>query len=545
MNKIFKIAAVSTVMAVAASLTSCDDFLDQPARGQQNLDNYYQTEEECEAAVVGCYQAVVFDDWWQTYYPWLQSEVCTDNAWMGNTTQGVPDLYHLAYFMPTGQDSGPISNLWYERYIGILRCNLAIQYIPDSPMSDTDKKNQLVAEARFLRGFFYFELAKNFGGLPIVTGLMDPEDGFKTSRATLDETWEFIKQDFRAAVNGLPSVKKLSSSQAGRATRGAALAFLGKVLVYQEKWQAAADTLGLLVNEGDYNLMPSFGDVFDPDYPNCDESIFASQHIYSDTYSLGGSLGVISGNRNAGDQDGWGYCTPTAWLEKQFLDEGDTERLRWTIIKNGDTEIAGEDNFADLVDKQGNRNGDGSYAIISTDLKGGRIFRKYFIPLAKRPDVYDKAKIPQNWPIYRYSDALLLYAEALNELGRDGEACTQLNKVRERVFLNDINLAGNDLRKAIRKERQLELAGEFQRLYDIRRWKEDNGKTMMENLFTPTGSFVVWNTDTSTADAMELANQNEQSNKGYNFNVNRDLLWPVPLDEIERANGVLVQNPGW
>ena len=546
MNKLIKNIAACAAALASVALVSCDDFLDQPARGKQNLDNYYQTEKECEDAVIGCYQAVVMDDWWQIYYPWMQSEVCTDNAWMGNTTQGVPDLYNLAFFMPTGQQSGPLSNLWYERYIGILRCNMAIERIPLSSMSDAAKKARLIAEARFLRGYFYFDLAKNFGGLPIVTGLMTAEDGEKMGRATLEQTWNFIKQDFRAAIDVLPSSRRLGADEAGRATRGAALAFLGKTLVYEGRWKDAADTLIILVDEGDYDLMASFGDCFSADHPNCIESIFEAQHIYDDTYNLGASLAVIGGNRNAGDQDGWAYCTPTAWLEKMFIDEGDTERLRWTIIKNGDTEIAGEPDLDKLVELQGNKNGDNSYCILSGSVKGGRLYRKYFLPYAKRPATFDKQKVPMNWPIFRYADALLLYAESLCELGRYPEACTELSKVRKRVFRTEVTgVTGNTLRDMIRKERQLELAGEFQHLYDIRRWKEDNGHTVMANLFGSDGRFVKWNTDETTADPMEWENQNEPSNKGINFNESRDLLWPLPLDEIERSNGALVQNPCW
>ena len=124
--------------------------------------------------------------------------------------------------------------------------------------------------------------------------------------------------------------------------------------------------------------------------------------------------------------------------------------------------------------------------------------------------------------------------------------CTELSKVRKRVFRTEVTgVTGNTLRDMIRKERQLELAGEFQHLYDIRRWKEDNGHTVMANLFGSDGRFVKWNTDETTADPMEWENQNEPSNKGINFNESRDLLWPLPLDEIERSNGALVQNPCW
>lgn len=534
-------------IAIAASLSSCNDFLDEPARGEQNLDNFFSTQEACENYVTGCYGGIVQDDWWQVYNPWLEMEMCTENAWMGNCTQSQDDFRSLVAYMPNGQDNGPSSNFYQYRYKAIFNTNIAIKYISEAniPMSD-EIRNRLVAEARFLRGYYYFELVKVYGGVPLVTKLLTPGEAEGQGRATIEETYNFIANDFRYAIKHLPQKSAQSESEMGRATRGAALGLYGKALVYQGKWKQAADTLGLLVEEGEYDLNPDYGDNFNPEYKNGMESVFEVQHMYNETYNLGCPLGVIAGNRGAGDQDGWAWGIPTAYLEHQFKLEGDNVRLRWTIIKNGDKEIAGEDDFAAIVEKQGDKNEDGSYYISNTDLKSPRIFRKYYVPLKDRGVKFDQTHCPNNWPILRYSDVLLLYAEALNELGLDAQAAPLVSKVRERVGLGEVDhLTGDELRQAIRKERNLELAGEFHHLFDIRRWIDTNGKPVVANLMGPDGKFVKWNTNEETADPDEFANQREQSDEGINFDINRDMLWPIPLIEIERSHGAIVQNPGW
>ena len=108
-----------------------------------------------------------------------------------------------------------------------------------------------------------------------------------------------------------------------------------------------------------------------------------------------------------------------------------------------------------------------------------------------------------------------------------------------------MTVTGNDLRHAIRNERRLELAFEQNRLYDIRRWKDDNGKPVIANLMGENGSFVKWNTDPATRDAMEWDNQGEASDKGKSFREDRDLLFPIPLYEVTMSNGSIEQNPNW
>lgn len=169
---------------------------------------------------------------------------------------------------------------------------------------------------------------------------------------------------------------------------------------------------------------------------------------------------------------------------------------------------------------------------------------KLFIPVGKRPSPYDAAHNPLNIRLLRYAEVLLMYAEVENQLGHDSEAQWALNEVRGRVHLSAVTTTGKELRDAIRAERRLELALEGTRLDDLRRWKMDDGKTMMEHVFGPNGSFIKYNMETST-DPYETTNQIENSNEGINFQAPRDLLFAIPNSEITMSNGSIKQNPGY
>jgi hypothetical protein len=167
-----------------------------------------------------------------------------------------------------------------------------------------------------------------------------------------------------------------------------------------------------------------------------------------------------------------------------------------------------------------------------------------YIPVSKRPKPYDAPHIPLNYRLLRYADVLLMYAEVENALGNDGEARWALNEVRGRVDLPEVTASGTALRDAIRLERRLELALENNRLFDLRRWKDDNGKAAICNVMGTNGTFVKYNLEQST-DNDEKNNQIENSNKGITFKEGRDELFPIPTSEVTMSNGSIVQNPGY
>lgn len=550
------------------TFTSCEDFLTEEVRGQQNLDTYFTTADECEAYITGCYQDITCGGWWNINTVWLLSEMCSDDAWMGNTTQSQSDYISLAHYQGNGASNGPISNFWQYRYKGILRCNVAIDRISNTELEDKELQARLVAEARFLRGYFYFELARNFGGVPLITEFKMPEEIQGITRASLENAYKFIEEDLIAAAEVLPKRSEYADADMGRATSGAALGLLGKVYLYQEKWTEARDVLQKLIPESgytgedaqttEYDLLPNFGDVWDKDFDNSVESLFEVQYEYHATLAVGGSLSTVTGARSCGAAlgDGWAWCQPTANLEAAYSE--DDERREWTIIKTGCTEIKGEteENFTKILNdnKEISVYDDcvekynlpaNSLVIDPSGHKSGRIIRKYYLPLNDRPEVYNTDKSPLNHRILRYADVLLMYAEACNELSDDTHAQAALNRVRNRAGLSPVSVTGNELRHAIRNERRLELAFEQNRLYDIRRWKDDNGKPVIANLMGENGSFVKWNTDPATRDAMEWDNQGEASDKGKSFREDRDLLFPIPLYEVTMSNGSIEQNPNW
>ena len=550
------------------TFTSCEDFLTEEVRGQQNLDTYFTTADECEAYITGCYQDITCGGWWNINTVWLLSEMCSDDAWMGNTTQSQSDYISLAHYQGNGASNGPISNFWQYRYKGILRCNVAIDRISNAELEDKELQARLVAEARFLRGYFYFELARNFGGVPLITEFKMPEEIQGITRASLENTYKFIEEDLIAAAEVLPKRSEYADADMGRATSGAALGLLGKVYLYQEKWTEARDVLQKLIPESgytgedaqttEYDLLPNFGDVWDKDFDNSVESLFEVQYEYHATLAVGGSLSTVTGARSCGAAlgDGWAWCQPTANLEAAYSE--DDERREWTIIKTGCSEIKGEteENFTKILNdnKEISVYDDcvekynlpaNSLVIDPSGHKSGRIIRKYYLPLNDRPEVYNTDKSPLNHRILRYADVLLMYAEACNELSDDTHAQAALNRVRNRAGLSPVSVTGNELRHAIRNERRLELAFEQNRLYDIRRWKDDNGKPVIANLMGENGSFVKWNTDPATRDAMEWDNQGEASDKGKSFREDRDLLFPIPLYEVTMSNGSIEQNPNW
>ncbi|MDE6521756.1 MAG: RagB/SusD family nutrient uptake outer membrane protein [Muribaculaceae bacterium] len=557
-----KIIYSFAILAGITLSTSCNDFLTEEERGKENLETYFSTPDEVESAVGGCYyQIAKGGGWWQIYNTWLLSDMTTDDLWDGNTTQ--EDGYQTnTHFLPTaGTEEGILQNFWGARYQGINSCNLCIERIPNVEMDENLKKRR-IAEVRFLRAFFYFDLVRNFGGVPLQNEYGSTGNG--VGRSSQEDCYKFIEDELQLAIPDLPERSQLAAADMGRITKGAALGILGKAQLYQAKWGEAKATLKKIIDSGEYRLLDNFGDVWSVKHNNSAESLFEVQQTYGgDTYALGGSLTVVTGCRN-GVGDGWSWGQPTSDLENAFIAAGDTERLRWTIIKTMCTEIAGESKFSEFVsnnksvcgindakyndykDKFGWTAADyyKGYIIDPAQHKSARIIRKYFVPLEDRPEIYNIDKIPLNHRVLRYADVLLMYAEACAETGDDSQGQWALNKVRNRVHLNDVTATGTALRDAIRNERRLELAHEQCRLYDLRRWDCENGKKMMCNIMGPNGSFVKYNMGPD-ADMYEKWNQGEPSDKGIRFQEDRDLLYPIPYYEIVHSNGVITQNPGW
>ncbi|GAB7258053.1 RagB/SusD family nutrient uptake outer membrane protein [uncultured Polaribacter sp.] len=509
---------------------SCDadKILDQPLQGRQQLDDFFSTSENAELFVNSIYQMVNGTNWNQVNFQRQINEMASDDNWAGNTRQPRPDITGIAQYN-VFPGSTYFNLFWENHYIGITRANIALDRVPGIEIDD-ETKARLIAEAKFLRAFFYFDLVRNFGGVPIVTTyneILEPTINDKV-RASVAQVYAFIESDLKEAMNSLPLRSQQTLGQSGRVTKGAVQSLLAKVYLFEEKWAEAQAMAKTVMDSGEYSLEVDFADVYKVGNLNGVETIFEIQYINNPTFNgVGGQFSITNGSR--GDR-GWGWTSPTSDLENAFLSEGDNIRLRSTIIKHGEP-VFGDPAVTEFDAKP-------------SENKSGRTNRKYYIPVDERPDPYQRGQLPLHYIHLRLADVILIHAEAAYFNGDEAAAKSSLQLVRDRVQLpSKNNLSGDALRDAIWKERRLELALEQHRLYDLRRQKI-NGVPRVALILGPNGSFVKYNTEVST-DPFETTNLLEPQNSGALFDPNIHLLWPIPPEEIQLSRGNIVQNPGY
>ncbi|SFD17155.1 RagB/SusD family nutrient uptake outer membrane protein [Algibacter pectinivorans] len=524
-----KIVLFLTIIT-ALVFVGCDkeDFLDQPVQGKQTLDDFFSNAQNAENFINGIYRKINGESWWQVNFQRQINEMATDDNWAGNTEQPRPDIFGIAQYN-VFPGSTYFNSFWESHYIGITRANIALDRIPGVEI-DLEKKEQYLGEAKFIRAFFYFDLVRNFGGVPIVSSyneILDPSINDKT-RASVEDVYAFVEADLKEAIGSLPRKSEYAPTDLGRATKGAAQSLLAKVYLYQEKWDKAQTMAKTVMDSGEYALEPDFANLYKVGFAHGVESIFAVEFINNPTFSeVGGQFPITNGSR--GDR-GWGWGSPTSDLENAFLSEGDNIRLRSTIIKHGEP-VFGDPEVSEF---------DG----IPSENKSGRTNRKYYTPLADRPEPYARGQIPGQYIHLRLADVILIHAEAAYFNDDETSARNSMKLVRDRVGLDtNMSLSGTALRDAIWKERRLELALEQQRLYDIRRQKI-NGVPRIALILGPNGSFVKYNTEEST-DPFETTNLKESQDSGALFDPNIHMLWPIPPEEIQLSRGNIKQNPGY
>lgn len=509
-------------------ITSCskEDFLDQPIQGRETLDDFFKNPENAENFINGIYRKVNGESWWQVNFQRQINEMASDDNWAGNTAQPRPDITGIAQYN-VFPGSTYFNSFWESHYIGITRANIALDRIPGVDI-DEDKKVQYLAEAKFIRAFFYFDLVRNFGGVPIVASyneILDPSINDK-KRATVEEVYAFVETDLKEAINSLPKKSEYAPADLGRATKGAAQSLLAKVYLFQEKWDLAQDMAFKVMQSGEYILEPDFADLYKVGNAHGQESIFAIEFINNPVFrEVGGQFPITNGSR--GDR-GWGWGSPTSDLENAFLSEGDNIRLQSTIIKHGEP-VFGDPDVTEFDGKP-------------SENKSGRTNRKYYTPVAERPEPYSRGQIPGQYIHLRLADVILIHAEAAYFNNDPTAAKNSLKLIRDRVNLTtNMSLSGTALRDAIWKERRLELALEQHRLYDLRRQKI-NGVPRIALILGPNGSFVKYNTEVST-DPFETTNLLEPQNSGTLFDPKIHMVWPIPPEEIQLSRGNIEQNP--
>ncbi|MDR0566824.1 MAG: RagB/SusD family nutrient uptake outer membrane protein [Prevotellaceae bacterium] len=545
--KAIRSALMLTLLLSAAF--SCEKYVDNPLRGVQTLDSYFQTGEECQSFVTDLYQRLlIHDGWWPLQASFIANEMATDDAWMGNTQQA-SGYTEMAFYTITPTNVQVFGTLYPARFENISNCNHAITGIPKAPLGAAEISS-LVAQAKFCRAYNYLELVCSFGGVPLVLAPISTSE-MTLERAGKDEVYEQIFADLKAAAAALEY--QTAAQAQGKTSKAACQALLARAYLFRgnaEKgdYENAYRYADSVIRCGIYSLTPNFFDIWSAyeDKHNGPGSIFELQTASVNGYSVGMELSTLTGGRgekasgfpsgSADDvMDGWGWCVPTSDLENCFLSEGDSIRRKSTIAKYDEPVYRDEElNPRYYFDPSIN--------------KSQRVIRKYYIPIDVRRKLIDKrGDAPLNIPLLRLAEMYLTRAEAGWYANKPAaEIAADVNIVRERAKLNPKNgLTGFDLLYAIWKERRMELAFEGLRLYDIRRQVDPaTQKTVIEGLMGPNGSFVKYNTQTST-DAAELGNLVERQDKGALFEAPKNLLWPIPQSEIDRSMGTVKQNPGY
>jgi hypothetical protein len=461
-----QIKKISVTAVICILLPGCNAFLDKQPMGVESSATFFKTEDHAVKAVTAVYDATAWR-YSQEISEWFLGDICSDDAEKGGENPADwAEVQQLKEFRANAGNTICFYR-WSELYQGVYRANLVIENVPGIDM-DKDLRARLVAEAKFLRGYFYFQLIKTYGGVPLITHTLDPDE-YCQPRATMEECWAQIEEDLADAADILPEKSEYPDSDMGRATRGAANALLAKAHIFQSEWSDAEQRASMVINSLEYDLEPNYADNFKLSHENGIESVYEIQHVEVPTSDYGDEnegqeTSIYQGSRNATFFTGWGFNCPT----QDFVDEFETNdlRLKATVIFDNDIIYAG----TPVQQKADN-------SMSPTEMHA----RKYI--LEYKEDEPEISNSPANWRMIRFADVLLFHAEAANENGDADAALESLNRVRSRVSMPAVTTTDQDeLREAIYHERRVELGLEGHRFYDLVR-QGRAGEVLAENGF--------------------------------------------------------------
>ena len=455
------------ILLLILSIAGCKKFITKDLVGQYPESEFYQTQAQALLAINASYEPLAFTTS-NNNRLWVFGDVASDDAAKGGNPGDQADIEFIDQFNinPT---NGNLASMWALLYDGIARCNLVLSKVPAITM-DNNLQTRILAEAKFLRSYYYFELTNIFGDVPIVLKPLGPDE-LQITQSTVQQIFEtVIEPDLGDAAASLP--QSYSGADVGRATSGAATALLAKAYLFESKWDKAATTAAKIVSSNVYDLMPLYTQNFNQKFKNNKESVFEIQHLTGQDPKLGNELNQFFAPQIDG---GYYFNAPTQNFVDAFEITGAgiaDPRLDYTVGR-------------DTMPWFNNRVFDKTWSPAT-----GYLTRKHQQPLS---EVTNRSDGNLNYPAIRYADVLLWYAEALNESGHTTEALVPLNRIRKRAresylfdslqvgypvipdaLLPDIaSLSQSGVRDAIRHERRVELGFEFHRYFDIIRWGKD------------------------------------------------------------------------
>ena len=441
------------MLLVLPSMFSCKKFLDIDPLFTQDAENFFETPNDYQRALTGAYDLLQ-----SSFMTVWVGEIASDNSIAGgesvNDTEGLHEIEAMAHDAVNNE----LRSIFRWNYAGVTRANYLLE---NKNNIDFEGKDKIIAEATFLRAYFYFELVKYFGDVPLVIDKrLGADEVTKIDRTPGSEVFAQIEQDLIFAA----SVLDWNDPIKGRITKGACLSLLGKAYLYQDKFDQAASTFDEVINQNQYELISEYNDLFKVNNEGHSESVFDVQ--YSGAEGGGyGCLICLEGNAAPGFQgirqysgpiygDGNSYNLPTQDLYDAF---DATDIRRDATVLDIDAFIADQPNSSNITYAIGGGGHTGFYN------------NKYIKRLGEIGLPDNDLTSPVNYVVIRYADVLLMAAEAHNRASTpdDSKAQNYLNQVRNRVNMSPINATGNALTEAIWLERRLELSGEGHRFFDL------------------------------------------------------------------------------
>jgi hypothetical protein len=502
---------IMAAISITLLLASCDSNLDVANPNLQTSVDFWKNESQISEGVTAIYNRLIIDGTYQRTLPALK-DVRGDDV----NSQSPWTIYPLTGTFSVHADYDVLQWPWRDLYQVISKANLVFYNAPNVTYSSPDYKNRLLGQAYYLRALAYYELMENYQAVPLVLTKPVDQTHYYPKTATKEETLAAIESDLVNAQSMLPktydNVTGADKGQKGRATWGSATGLLGKLYMIEQKWSDAATQLKTIIDSKQYSLTANYGDNFTMSNENNSESLFEVQFLGdmgttanwvgdpSSTWKQASALDFPYGMVAFG---AWEDFHPTQWLYNEFklerCKDGKLDpRLYWTIVSY-ESEY---DTYPAADGRSNTMFGIKPYQINRLNKNNKKIY------IAK----YTYARIPGftaegngqadnsgiNYRVMRYSEILLLYAEALNELnGPTSDVYAAIQQVRNRANLPDLataqpGLTQSAMRDQISHERALELGIEGVRFYDIMRWGwlYDNTKLAMLRSHDP--EFNTW-----------------------------------------------------
>jgi len=463
-KSIIKIMLLSFTISIGTA--GCKKFLTNDVPGAYPEDDFYKTDDDVTQAVTGVYDMMQahYNSNWASIY--MVKSLLTDESNAGGSNAGDQPGYQTLDDYNFDATNDKVQDAWRMMYFAIYRANKVINKSDDL----TPLRKRLIAEAKALRAYNYFELVTLWGDVPLVLNDISPANFTSTGRTGKAAVYAQIEKDLTEAIPELPVKSGYSSTEKFRVSKGMAQAMLGKTLLFEEKWLEAGAAFDQVISSGEYSVAPSIASVFSRQGEFGQESVFEVSYSNQRSYDWGnfpwGSAPEsnihiqLMGPRGdfytkaPGDSliAGWGFIRPKQKMWDAFIADGGVDRRNQSVMSQAELEAAG-----------------GAWTAPNDRDYEGFFQRKYgsFASMTGGPT--SELNYGTNWRHIRYSDVLLMAAEAYYRTD-EAKARGYINQVRQKRGVPDVTATGTALFDAIVRERQVELAFEGVRFQDLVRW---------------------------------------------------------------------------